>query len=602
MADASPLEPRSGTKDGARSASSGFAATALSEDSCESREKLLFLTHRLPWPPDRGDRIRSWHLLHALSEKFDVYLAAISEEGITDEQQAKLEQVTKRFAWQPLGKGMKLVRAGMGVVKGEPITCNVFYDRKLARIVIDWHSEVRFDAVVTFCSGMVGYSRLIFRAEAEKEEEGGKSLISKELEFCERRRNTSSAKDSSQDVEQAAFPEHLELGRAEQSSRPVHLLDLVDVDSKKWERYAAQAEGANGVANRILSVAKKWVYAREARKLREVELGKRDVIDGLSVVSKAELEVYQGLSDGAQPKAFAVTNGVNLDFFRPLQVGDEVKRDMKCGEEHGVKRGTELGMCTRFGSGLGASDTARSVSAGEGAAAFGSESGVTSGEGSERAFRGASVITSGGGGVVTFVGVLDYKPNVEAVRWFAREVMGKVRVEVPGAEFRVVGKNPGKDVKGLDGVNGTVIIGEVDDVRPWVWGSDAVVAPLRIAPGVQNKVLEAMAMGKAVVCSEGAARGVEAVNGRDLMVADSAAEYAEAVVMLLKHEEVRDAIGSAARAQVESYYQWDRLLRPLVELVQRWCKKRTNLKKIMRTKKEPILQEKKAETLNKAAA
>ena len=100
-----------------------------------------------------------------------------------------------------------------------------------------------------------------------------------------------------------------------------------------------------------------------------------------------------------------------------------------------------------------------------------------------------------------FVGVMNYLPNVDAACWFAAEVWPKIRLRFPTARFCIVGKSPNADVQALQKIPGIDVIGPVPDVRPWLYQSHCAVIPLRIARGIQNKVLEAMACGKAVICS-----------------------------------------------------------------------------------------------------
>ena len=123
---------------------------------------------------------------------------------------------------------------------------------------------------------------------------------------------------------------------------------------------------------------------------------------------------------------------------------------------------------------------------------------------------------------------MDYWPNVDAVAWFAGEVFPRLRAARPGLQFHVVGANPGPDVSRLKTRPGIHVTGRVPDVRPYVAHADVCVAPLRIARGIQNKVLEAMAMARPVVASAQAFEGVRAMPGRDLLVADDAEAMIEA--------------------------------------------------------------------------
>ena len=164
--------------------------------------------------------------------------------------------------------------------------------------------------------------------------------------------------------------------------------------------------------------------------------------------------------------------------------------------------------------------------------------------------------------LVVFTGQMDYAPNVDAVRWFAAEVLPRI----PGARFAIVGRNPVPEVLRLAGANVTVT-GAVADVRGWIAAADVVAAPLRIARGIQNKVLEAMAMAKPVVASPAAFEGIAAEPGRHLLVADGAEAQADAIAALLADPDRGRALGAAGRARMEEAYRWEATLAPLASIV-----------------------------------
>ena len=166
---------------------------------------------------------------------------------------------------------------------------------------------------------------------------------------------------------------------------------------------------------------------------------------------------------------------------------------------------------------------------------------------------------------LVFTGTMDYWPNADAVTWFARETMPAIRGTFEKARFWIVGANPGPDVRTLAALPGVHVTGRVDDVRPYVTHADVVVCPLRIARGIQNKVLEAAAMGRPIVATPAAFEGVRAAAGTDLLVADTPAAFAEAITRIVGGQE--PALGSAARAAMERGYAWDRVLRPLDALI-----------------------------------
>jgi sugar transferase (PEP-CTERM/EpsH1 system associated) len=168
----------------------------------------------------------------------------------------------------------------------------------------------------------------------------------------------------------------------------------------------------------------------------------------------------------------------------------------------------------------------------------------------------------GKGMLLLFTGQMDYAPNVQAVTWFARAVLPYV----PGARFAIAGRNPPPAVRALAGER-VIVAGAVPDMRSWLAAADIVVAPLKLARGIQNKVLEAMAMAKPVVASAAAFEGIGAVPGRDLLVAEDAGASAECLNGLLAAPDRAVAMGAAARRQMESAYRWEARLARLAAMV-----------------------------------
>jgi len=409
----------------------------LGLQSVKPTRRVLMLTHRVPFPPDRGDRIRSYNLLKLLSRHFEIALACTSDEPVTDEQRQTLSQLAGRVSIHQTNKLMSRARGAAALATGQAITPSLFYDPKLADTITHWHSQRPFDAVLTFCTGMIRYAR------------------------------------------QLTHPAHRP--REFAGTRPIHVLDLVDVDSRKWASYAAKATGPM-----------KWVYGQEAKRLARIESGEQDHIDRISVISQPEAEEYRKhLRD--HPGLTVVENGVDLDYFAPFN-------DL-------------------------ASQTA------------------------------------------VFVGVLNYRPNIEAVQWYVKEVLPLVRKKLPHAQFQIVGKDPSPRVKALKNHPGVQVIGAVPDVRPYIEGAAAVVAPLQVARGVQNKVLEAMACRRAVVCSPQAANGIRALAGRHLLVGKSPKQFARYVRALMRDDHYRQQVAAAARRCVQRRYAWPKALAPMIELL-----------------------------------
>lgn len=161
---------------------------------------------------------------------------------------------------------------------------------------------------------------------------------------------------------------------------------------------------------------------------------------------------------------------------------------------------------------------------------------------------------------IVFTGAMDYWANVEAVEWFARKVFSSVREADEEARFYIVGARPADEVKALRRLPGVVVVGAVEDIRPYLAHAAVAVAPLRIARGVQNKVLEAMAMAKTVVVTPQALDGIVCEAGCELLLADGEQAYAAAVAGVLECG-ADVTLERAARARVVADYSWETNLR-----------------------------------------
>jgi sugar transferase (PEP-CTERM/EpsH1 system associated) len=236
----------------------------------------------------------------------------------------------------------------------------------------------------------------------------------------------------------------------------------------------------------------RWVYGLEARRLLAYERRSAAGFSHSLVCTPREVRDFRQLIPGTPVSC--VSNGVDLDYYRPLPTAPE-----------------------------------------------------------ERS--------------LVFTGVMDYFPNVEGVVWFCREVLPLVRRHVPGVTFTVCGARPNAAVRALGALEGVTVTGRVPDVRPYLARSAVCVVPLRIARGIQNKLLEAMAMGLPTVATTAAFEGVEAESPAHLLVADRPAEFADAVVRLLEDAALRRQTGERARACVEANYRWETQLSRLDRVV-----------------------------------
>jgi hypothetical protein len=168
---------------------------------------------------------------------------------------------------------------------------------------------------------------------------------------------------------------------------------------------------------------------------------------------------------------------------------------------------------------------------------------------------------------VIFTGAMDYLPNSDAVRHFCADILPLVRREIPETAFYIVGLNPSPDVVRLGEIPGVTVTGAVPDVRPYYARAGVCVAPMRIGRGIQNKVLQGMAMSLPVVASSLAGRGIQAEAGRDLEIADDPVVFAAHVVRLLRSPAERRRLGERGRACVETHYVWERNVEKLEPLL-----------------------------------
>jgi sugar transferase (PEP-CTERM/EpsH1 system associated) len=405
----------------------------LREGGKDRARRVLLLTHRVPFPPDRGDRIRSFHLARTLAQHFTLDIACVSDEPITDQQRRALSGITDRLAIEKITKAGGIVRGGIATLIGQAGTPALFFSGNLAQTIVGWHHEKPFDAVLTFCSGMVRYTQRLIAASKQMKR-----------------------------------------------PRPLHVLDLVDVDSLKWRTYAKA-----GTPMRL-------IYTLESHRLRKIESGSAIEADAITVVSENEAAAYRG-HVGDFPELYIVPNGVETAYFTRLPDADTQR--------------------------------------------------------------------------LVFVGVLDYRPNVEGVCWFVEQVFPQLRQRLPGVTLELVGKSPTSRVVELGKVQGVTVTGTVPDVRPHLAEAAAAIVPLQIAPGIQNKVLEAMSSARVAVCTTAAARGIDAEDGHHLLIADTPEQWLEQLEAVLTQGPWRRRIAAAAREQVKRHYGWENRLAPMVSLL-----------------------------------
>ncbi|KQV79040.1 sugar transferase [Massilia sp. Root351] len=394
-------------------------------------DNLLLLVHRIPYPPNKGDKIRSYHLLKHLAEHYRVHLATFVDDEDDWQHVPRLEALTASAHFAPLHPKQARVRSLGALLGNRSLSLDYYRDAGLRRWVDGTVQREGISRIVVFSSAMAQYAE--------------------------------------------AYPD------------ATRVVDFVDVDSDKWRQYAEK---------------KSWpmsmLYAHEARQLLAYERRVARECDAALFVSEPEADLFRKLAPESAARTGHFSNGVDTVYFSPQ--GD---------------------YATPYAQG-------------------------------EQA--------------LVFTGAMDYWPNIDAVTWFAEEVLPAVRARHPQAVFYIVGARPASEVQQLAGLPGVVVTGTVPDVRPYVAHAALCVAPLRIARGIQNKVLEAMAMARTVVVSPQALEGIQAEPGRELLLAADAHAFIDAVNGALERPEA--AIGAAARATVEHLYGWNSHLAQVCALLE----------------------------------
>jgi sugar transferase (PEP-CTERM/EpsH1 system associated) len=380
---------------------------------------VLLLVHRIPYPPNKGDKIRSYHLLRHLAQRHRVFLGAFVDDPFDRQYEGAVSPLCVDQFLAPMNPRARKLASLRGLLTGEALSLPYYRVAAMQRWVDDTIARQRIEAVVVFSSTMA--------------------------QFVEGDR-------------------HRGLTR---------IVDFVDVDSDKWLQYAARGRGP-----------KAWVYAREGRLLLSYERRVAADFDASLFVTEAEAALFRRLAPEVAEKVGYFENGVDTEYFDPSQPFEDPY--------------------------------------------------------------------PAGRPVLVFTGAMDYWPNVEAVTWFADEVLPRIRLARPDVRLAVVGSNPTETVRALGNREGITVTGRVPDVRPYLRHAAVAVAPLRIARGIQNKVLEALAMARPVVCTPPAAEGLRPSPLMEAATADTP----EAVALLVLENLGRGEV-PGHRAYVVEHYGWD---------------------------------------------
>ncbi len=384
-----------------------------------AKPKLLYLVHRIPYPPNKGDKIRSFHFLQALAEEYQIFLGTFIDDPDDRQHIAILKLFCQDVRCIDLNPKLGKIKSLQGLLSGEALSLPYYRNRELREWVDKTIVEQDIQRVMIFSSPMAQY--------------------------------------------------------VEKYTHLHWVADFVDVDSDKWRQYAQSKTWPAS-----------WIYRREAEKLLAYEQRIAARADATIFVSEQEAGLFKTLAPASAGKIGFVNNGVDINRFDP---------DLSWVRPFSVEQAA-----------------------------------------------------------IVFTGAMDYWANVDAVKWFAEQVLPIISNRRPDVKFYIVGSKPAREVLQLAENDASVIVtGRVDDVRPFIAHANVVVAPLRIARGIQNKVLEAMAMAKAIVATTAAMEGIPGNADLQLAVADEAEGFADHVLQLLS-QPVKPALVN--RRYVESDFSW----------------------------------------------
>ncbi len=345
--------------------------------------RILFLAHRLPFPPNKGDKIRSFWELKAISAQHQVDVFCFYDDREDATYLGETRQLCRHLYAEPISRVWSRARALFAVATRRPFSTGYFYSATMAAKVRRALREHSYDLIWVFSSSMAQY--------------------------------------------------------AEGSSLP-KIVDFVDVDSDKWQQYAKRTRAPWS-----------WLWAYEARQLGRYENFVARNFSASVLCTEAEAHILRRRVN-SRP-IYAVNNFVDGSYFDPsiVPLTPEV-------------RGLQP--------------------------------------------------------YVVFTGQMDYYPNIDAAKHFYQAIFPAVRAKAPVLKFVIAGRNPVSSVRRLASDPAVVVTGSVPDIRPYLRGAAAAVMPLRIARGVQNKILEAMAMGLQVFVSGAVAAALPAHFSSLLVVED----------------------------------------------------------------------------------
>jgi sugar transferase (PEP-CTERM/EpsH1 system associated) len=390
---------------------------------------LLYLVHRLPYPPNKGDKVRSYHLLKHLSQRHRVFLGTFVDDPADEAYLDTVRAICPDLYVARLNPRTARLRSLTGLLTHQALGLRYYRDADLQAWVNQTLVAHKMDAAIVFSSVMAQYVSCA----------SGNTIL------------------------------------------PL-LVDFVDVDSAKWTQYAASHKWP-------LS----WLYRREGARMLAYERAVAARAQRSFFVTENETALFRNMAPESAHRVGVISNGVDADYFSP---------DPACASPFTDTDGHPEQM------------------------------------------------------PLVFTGAMDYWPNIDAVTWFVQQILPLLRQTWPQLCFYIVGRSPSPAVLALAS-SVVVVTGTVPDIRPFLQHAAVVVAPLRVARGIQNKILEAMAMARPVVASQSCVEAIDARPGEELISAAEATDFVREIDALLKAPVRAAAVGQSGRRRVVQSYSWD---------------------------------------------
>lgn len=395
------------------------------------KEPLLFLCHRIPYPPNKGDKIATYNILKFLSQHYEIHLGCFIDDKYDERYEQQVASFCSSYTLISLSRTYSKLKGFTALLNGDPITLPFYRRRSMQQWVNTTIKQYGINKAFIFSGCMAQY---------------------------------------------VIDPNHA-----------LHtVMHFADIDSDKWRQYADKTSGIM-----------KLIYSREFKTLGKYEKAVADAFSISCFVTQTETDDFKAMLPASlQHKIQPLENGLDNRYFSPI-ANSHLSEPYLLSSEN----------------------------------------------------------------FIVFTGAMDYWANEDAVVWFSQHVWPVIQRSQPDAKLYLVGSSPSSAVQALSETPGIVVTGRVDDVRPYLKYAKAAIAPMQIARGVQNKMLEAMAMEKPIIASSLAIEGIDECPSSNLVISDEPHDIANWLIAKLEENPVNAV---ELRQWIEQHFSWEAKLTPLL--------------------------------------